>query len=413
MFLSGAASARELLGLRHASKSGFQQIEGLSRASGLSSSNWRYPLYLGGLQARMGQSKLALDSYLEATRRFPACGPCWVGVAETRLALGQDPLPALSSAIGHGRSRTSVRTRAAVIYSKLGLDEPAAEEFSAALGGRRTDRGEFYSLLNRLYAPDYVLDRIITDAELETYLPFAQRVLSPALVARVWERYEKRQHQDGEQRERYVRYLLNRGMAHDAWSVAFGSAASPHGTVLNGDFERRSEAEPLGWRVSDGEGVRAAVVGCSDCRSGSRALRLRFDGEHNVHYFGVSQSLPVAPGATYSLTARVKHSEITSAAGPQLLVLGLGDKTDARWPVCEMWSASEPFLRDQDWHDIAIEFTVPSTCEGVRIFVARRRTDRLSRLIGGELWVDDVFLTVRPVQEPSQHTGRRTPAAAS
>ncbi len=391
MILVAFLSARELLAIYHASKRGPEMGPGLERAAEISPGNWSHLMRLADLEKARGQSSRALTHYRAAIDVFEGCARCWAGVAEAETALGRDPSEALEKAIRYGRSSTSVRTRTAVVYARLGRHEEAAREFSAALGGKQEDTAEFYGLLHRLYPADVVLDRIVEATDLRTYFQFARRRLTSAEAARVWERFE-RQDESERQRDHYVGYLLARGLAHDAWRVAFPDKPPARGVVINGDFEDAAGHGRFGWALKDGDGVRARVVGCNDCESGRRALRLEFDGEHNAHYHGVAQPLPVVPGASYVLKARVKYDAITSARGPSLMVQGVSGKAGDPTEGCSFITTGEEFRLSSPWRETTLGFSVPINCEGIRVLVARPRTKKLNKFIGGELWIDEVSL---------------------
>jgi tetratricopeptide (TPR) repeat protein len=402
------ASASELFAIYSASAEGAARAVGLTRAAKLSPFNWRYPQALAGLEGALGNHEAALRLNEQALAEFRACDVCWVGVAEAQAAVGSDASEALDNAIHYGRSEGGVRLRAAIVLSKLGEEDEAAREFSAALGGMRDDTDGFYVLMHRLYPASYVLDRIVTDDDLATYFPFARQALDPTDVMRVWERFRDREEAD-EQRPAYVSYLLRHGYARAAWEVAFGRAGRPPGTVVDGGFEKRTDKENLGglgWRIEDGEGVRADIVTCSDCETGQRALRLRFDGEHNVHYLGAAQTVAVEPGGHYVLKAKVRYEDLTSAHGPAINVIGLAGQWRDPSENCRLQAKTEEFRHSNGWRSTQVEFDVPENCEGIRIIIARPRVRELNRFIGGELWVDDVSLELlaHAPTEPAEDT---------
>ncbi|MFP6626097.1 MAG: hypothetical protein VCA74_03430, partial [Deltaproteobacteria bacterium] len=304
--VAAAFSGRELVASYHASRDGAARIEGLERAARISPSNWRYPLELASIKQAMGLHAEAGLLYRQAISRFGGCGLCWVGLAETEAALGRDPGDALAKARRFGRAQTNVRTRAAVIFARRGQLDEAAGEFRAALGGYRWgEKRELFALLHRVFAAEFVLARIVPTQDLKAYFHFTRTHLGPADVAWAWQAYRRSGGGDARGvagppvRHAYVDYLLAHGMVHEAWRVGLESLAPPIGTVLNGGFEDTSDHGRLGWRIGEMEGVRTQVVACPDCPQGGRALRLRFDGEHNVHYFRVVQYVPVIPGAAY------------------------------------------------------------------------------------------------------------------
>lgn len=392
---AGTSALQDLLAIGAATADGAGRRAGLERAAALSPANWRYTLELARLDQATGRHQSALERYTEAIERFPGCGRCWLGIAECQDALGEDPIPALSHAVALGSSETAVRTRAGVVYAKRGLEDEAAREFSAALGGRRDDRTEFYALLHRMYDPTFVLSRVVTDGDLGSYFAFARSRLDPGEVKAIWDRYRQTA-VPAEEQTAYVRYLLKHGLAHDAWEIAHSGPPPPLGTVLDGGFEAADRNRPFGWRVTDGEGVRARISQCTDCESGRSALHLRFDGEHNVHYFGAVHTVPVVGGANYILRAKIKYDEVSGANGPGLFVRGLPIDGGSMGRLCSFQVAGERLAGTSDWRESTLHFTVPASCQGVQIVVARPRTQSLDQFAAGELWVDDVRLDPAP-----------------
>jgi tetratricopeptide (TPR) repeat protein len=340
----------------------------------------------------LGKPERALAHYRRAIKSYSACGRCWMGVAEAQSVLRQDPIPALERAIEYGSSSTDVRTRAASLLARSGRLDEAATEFGAALGGRREDRWEFYSLLHRVYDGEFVIENIITDADAESYLVYALTALAPSGVERAYDLYRAGGEDDPELRDTYVLYLLRRGLAHDAWRIAFEDGRDCG--LIDTAFEGPTRYGHFGWKIRDVEGVDADVVRCDDCGGDRAALRLRFDGEHNVHFQEARVTVPVLPGYQYRMSARLRHEELTSASGPGILVRGIADQTDTMVRSCDLWALSETLQGSSDWRTLSVDFLVPDECEGIRLYVARPRTKRLDQFVSGELWVDEIDLSV-------------------
>ena len=426
-----AASAVELFALWQASPAaGFTgaggATAGLESAARWSPLNWRYSYRLGRLDRAVGRNEQAAERFRHAIELYPGCGHCWVALAEARAAQGLDPRAELERAVTHGSATTTVRTRTAVLYARLGQSDEAVREFSAALGGHRKDRRGFYDQLAALYPADFVLDEIVEDIDLPSFFSWARSRATPQLSARTWARYSRYEDSD-RARPWYVDYLIGHGFVHEAWRVAFGERPGET-ALINADFEdlagvwtrRSGEAglarQRFAWRVQDGrdkaEGVTARVVHCGDCQQGRRALRLRFDGEHNPHYTATSQYLPVEPGRRYRLTAQVRYQELGSVSGPRIVVQGLagrrgvgggleGGGADDPSAGCRMWVQGEQYRGNSDWRSTTVDFEVPSDCEGARVLVLRSATKALDRFIGGELWLDDFALALLPGEELS------------
>ena len=108
--IGSAWSVSELAGRWYASAGGLEFTAGLERAQRVSPMNWQYPLGRAGVMSVFGRHADAIRDYHEAIEKFPACSACWVGLAESLSAIGEDPLPALERATALGRSNTGVRT---------------------------------------------------------------------------------------------------------------------------------------------------------------------------------------------------------------------------------------------------------------------------------------------------------------
>jgi len=390
-----AASATELFAIYRASQGGEDFGETLAGASRLSPLNWSYDYKRASTLLRLGRYEEAVAGYRSALARNPTCAMCALGLAEVAFVTGDDPEPYLRDAVEHGRSSTAVRMRAGIAYARMGRDDDAAEEFHAALLGTKNDPWDLFAMFERLYPVEFVLDRIVPDDLLVRYFGYACRHLEPDDVRTVWARFQVENNTDAV-REKYVNYLVRHGLVHEAWQTQFGDAV-PVGTMLDGGFEKIADHGPFGWHFNDVEGARTDVRRCDDCGGSDYALRVKFDGKHNMSYRGVNQYVAVVPGAAYRIKARVHADSITSAQAPFLAVDGLSGSDVLG---CDLWAQTEQIDDTAEWVDATLDFVVPKNCEGVRISVMRPRTKRLDQFIEGELWVDDVALELVTLTPP-------------
>ena len=392
----------ELAARYRATATGENPIQALTSAAKLVPYNWLYPYKLGELMQAAGRRAQAAEYYRKALSLHRACAMCRIGLAEVAESIGEDPTEWLESASRYGASNTLVHKRAAILYARMGRNEDAAREFRAALAGRIDERAEFYSLLNRIYPAEFVIEKVVPDAALESYFGFARRQLAPEFVRAVWKRYRRGELRE-QTRDAYVWYLIAHGLVHDAWAAALPDRPRGDG-LLDGSFEEGGGYGRFSWEIldgrKDGEGVRARIERCRDCPDGTRAVRIDFDGEHNPAYFGFKQVVPVDAGTRYRLSAHVKAEAVTSARGPALLVTGVWRSTRGASAECKFHFWGEEIRGTVAWRETALVFEVPAGCEGVRVHVARGATKRLNRLIGGTLWVDDVRLERLPGARP-------------
>jgi hypothetical protein len=122
---------------------------------------------------------------------------------------------------------------------------------------------------------------------------------------------------------RLVDSLLGANRGDDArqvWLEALSASgnkneASTGGSlVFNGGFEFDSVNGGFDWHVEPTQGVKSGYD-TSAPHSGKRALRLKFDGAHNISYEGVWQTVAVEPGRQYHFEGYLRTSAITTDSG--------------------------------------------------------------------------------------------------
>lgn len=398
LLLSSALAGRELVSAGYRSSSAVGGRASLEKAIAWSPSSWRPRVEYAEILRSTGDRFGAIEHYRGALDRFAGCPTCWIGIAEAQLALREDPRHALDQALKFGRSRTDVRTRAASVYARLGDDELAAREFAAAALGKREDQADFFSLLTRIYGVPFVLERIIPDELLESYFRFARAQLPPNEVAMVWKRYGAVG--GGEQRHYYTGYLIRHGLVRDAWAAQFPKAPwrrPMDSAIIDPRFDEVSQDFGwFGWHMADAQGVRVSREICDGCGSNDFALHIAFDGEHNPHFFGVRQDIPLRSNRGYRIEASARSTGITSTSGVALFVQGLPLSVPDKNVGCSLWVPGEAFTADNDWRRTSVEFYLPRRCEGIRLLVGRPRSPHLNKFIGGEFWLDDVGISEIP-----------------
>ncbi len=382
-----AWSVRGLAAAWVAGSPGPQRVENLQRALAITPENWRYRIELADLLSAFGQFDASADQYRRAIDWFPGCGRCWMGLAEAEFALGRDPRQAIENATRFERSNTAVRLRAGTLYQRMGLTAEAAAEFSDAKGGLHDELHRFYRVLHRLYDVQYMLDHVVTPEDTSRYFAFACRELSLAEVDAIWASRPQVHGEDWAGRF-YVRRLLDAGQVRRAATVYAELTGEVAFGVLDGDFEYVRDRRPFGWRIEDGEGVKAAVVPCPDCDSGKLSLRLSFDGRENPRYTGVWQEIALMRAGEFELHARIRTREITSPNGPFLRLQGMGPKGGEE--PCALHLDSPGFRLSVGWHDYILPFRLPEGCQGVRLRIVRESSKAFDKVLSGEFWMDDV-----------------------
>ncbi len=152
--------------------------------------------------------------------------------------------------------------------------------------------------------------------------------------------------------------------------------------VVNGDFEENLLNGGFAWRYKLADGVRT-TIDTSTFHAGTRSLALQLDG-NTLPDAGVSQLIPVQPGATYSVSVFLHAEELESANGVRILA------TDAY--SNQVLMTSEEAIGSFPWREVTGEFAAGPDTKLVRIGFGRSPDIGLFR---GKLWVDDLRIEKR------------------
>jgi hypothetical protein len=183
--------------------------------------------------------------------------------------------------------------------------------------------------------------------------------------------------------------------------LGFPRRAAPDELITNGGFESDLWNGGLDWRVVPVEG---AVVSVDNLNffEGTRALRLEFDGRHNLDYRHVSQYVPVRPGESYRFSYFIRTQGLTSDSGPRF---ELADAYDpARLSV-----TTRNVLGSARWSLEQVEFTAGAGARLLTVRLIRPSSQKLDNRLGGTVWIDQVSLTALPARRPEKPAREATP----
>jgi len=160
-------------------------------------------------------------------------------------------------------------------------------------------------------------------------------------------------------------------------------ARSPN-LVTNGGFESDILNGGLDWRVLPTEGTVVSLdsVGVFE---GVRALRIIFDGSHNVDYAHVFQYVPVQAKTRYRFSGHMRLQDITTASGLRFQV------RDA-YNMDNIFVSSENLVGTSGWLEQHAEFTTLPDTRLLLLRVVRPVSTKLDNQIAGTVWIDDVRL---------------------
>lgn len=194
--------------------------------------------------------------------------------------------------------------------------------------------------------------------------------------------------------ENYAEALAGGGLGEEArrvWKQTLdlsGSAGtqSDGERITNGDFEAPLHNAGLDWRIVKERGVQISLDNFV-ARSGSRSLRIMFDGTTNPEFSSVWQWIPVEPGTSYRFRAFLRTENISTDNG---IYLSLSTQ---KAPPAESWERSTANLvGTTPWAQQEIEFHTGLNTRVILVRLRRRRSSKLNHLLQGTVWLDDVSL---------------------
>lgn len=175
-----------------------------------------------------------------------------------------------------------------------------------------------------------------------------------------------------------------------AWVQALGAANWPRdrnedgSLVFNGGFEHPIANGGFDWRENPGSGGRFAF----DSRifhSGSRSLRIEFDGTANLNFQGLFQYVPVRPASRYRFSAYVRTEELSTDSGIRFEIL------DPRHPA-ETHILTPNRTGTTPWTQVETDVTTGPDTKLLEIALRRMPSAKFDNKLSGTVWVDDVAL---------------------
>jgi hypothetical protein len=157
------------------------------------------------------------------------------------------------------------------------------------------------------------------------------------------------------------------------------------GLIKNGGFEKALRNGGLDWRLGD---VPGSQIGLDEFvfKSGTRSLRVEFDGTTNVAFFHVQQWVPVEPNRRYRFQASLKTENISTDQGLFLSILPQGP------PGGSGVLSTKGLVGTMAWTQERLDFGTGPGTSVVLIQLRREPSAKLNNLLQGKVWIDDVFL---------------------
>jgi hypothetical protein len=331
--------------------------------------------------------KEAESFYVKSLELNPVLSSSWLGLTEIFVENGenQKALSTLRRLSELTPKSISYLWEESILSLRLGDKSMAMRDLRIVAKVDPTRRERVFNLCWEVIGnPEFILSNVITDESLPDYLWYLMLRDKLDETFPVWKRMKKMGIVSDKSAFSYIEFLLAKDRSSEAssiWSEMFGKRGES--LVWNGGFEKEPLGRGFDWRIQNVDGV-SIDFDWEKRSEGTRSLRLKFDGKHNVDFYHVYQVIPVEPDTDYFFTSYVSTQEITTRNGITWEVYC--------YPKLNMTKAMEPLTGTTDWKRVELSFHTPSDCKSIVLRLRRYRSERLDKYIYGVVWVDDVKL---------------------
>jgi len=154
--------------------------------------------------------------------------------------------------------------------------------------------------------------------------------------------------------------------------------------ITNGDFAFAPLNGGLDWRVIQVQGA-AVSEDASVGVTGSKSLRIEFNGNQNLEYGHVLQYVPVTPNTAYKFSAHMRAQGITTDSGPRFEVLDAYDPS-------KLFVSTENIIGTSDWSAHHLEFKTTADTHMLIVKIARPASHKFDNQLAGTIWIAHVTL---------------------
>lgn len=339
-------------------------IERYESAARVAPNNFRSWTELGRVNEQAGRYDRAEMAFRRATEIAPAYTiPRWqLGNFFLRRGRVGDAVTELNLAAKYNSPyRVQVFSTA---WNVLGQDPRQVEQFLTDTGDSKATLAYFYGLINR---PDDAI-RVWNSINPDDKPQFRWQVEALARDLKAHRSYQ--------------------GALEFSRQAEIDPDARPE-VVTNGDFELPVKSSEGGirfdWTIKRIDGKVDVAGDASTLHSGRRSLKVILRGYAKPEFNLLQQALAVAPGGRYRLSFWIRTENLRGGSLPVIEVRN--GKSDT------LIAASEPFgSGSADWHQINVEFSVPTDRDGVYL-ISNREPCQDDCPMTGVFWLDDFSIT--------------------
>ena len=340
----------------------------------------------------------AAANYRLVLSKNPMDAAAWDGLAKVESKLGDENahsavLRGWIQAIPHSPRASWALANLLV---RQGKTQESLPYFRRAAADEASLREPVFELSGKLLDdPQQILTELVPDdaASLQQYFFFLiDRKNLLAEAEPVWRKVLQRQ---GEMAIpvgiQYVERLAAAGLGTEAERVwteispeSNASQLENRERIQNGDFEKSLRNGGLEWQLTPAAGYKFSLDDFQ-AHSGSRSLRLSFDGTTNPEFSALRQWVIVEPDTDYDFTAAIKTQNLTTNNG---IFFSLLDFRSAAGTT----NQTSPQSGSVPWTEERLQIHTGPQTRVLLLSVRRQLSTKLDNLLRGEVWIDAISL---------------------
>ncbi|MGI9535147.1 MAG: hypothetical protein ACR2NW_09360 [Thermodesulfobacteriota bacterium] len=249
----------------------------------------------------------------------------------------------------------------------------------------KVDNNKVFDVAWRVFDDnDLIMNNLVNNKNIGNYLDFLIRKNKIEESFIVWDKIKKQELYDNKLSDKYMTFLIRNNKiaeAMDIWKDNYGEL-SEDSLVWNGGFEKKPVGTGFGWKIDQSDSV---FIGYDweEKKEGSYSLHIIFNGKENVDFRNVSKVIPVEANSYYNFSSYIKTRDVTTTNGIFWQIQCFPDR--------KLLSSKTKILNGtNDWEKIEQELFIPEGCGAIQLVLRRNKSNKLNKLISGNVWIDDV-----------------------
>lgn len=368
-----------------------KSISSIERRSNIQSSNAKLKLKLSNAKYHffLSDYKDSLRNYTNTLELNPVLVPAWLGISE--LLIDENKRNEALLVLKYLKSITpysnDVNWDISLLLVRMNEYKLAIKTLIDVAENNYWKRDDAFRIFDKLQIDKkFLVDNFKSGSLLSSYLDHLYSHGSIDDSIYVWDFMTKNNILVEENiRNKYVEFLIRNNMlkqAYSIWSESYEDVGM-NNLVWNGDFEYEIENKGFNWRISTIKEVDIEIDNES-YYSGSRSLKVVFNGKENINFHHVKKHIPLDGGKKYSLSYAYSSKDITTKSGVFWEIKCNNSKFSIKTDV---------ILGSSEWKRNVLEFESASDCEGISLVLKRNPIRKLDSKISGTVWFDDLRLS--------------------